>query len=188
MIEGFEHRLQARQNPAVPVELPEWKSCRLQASFAPGDQSARLKPPQHCRLGDAQQTGHLVRGQASTLYFGELLPGFQSSGHCQRESVPARWFRTDRKIKRHAGQPCKGSQTLVPVLARRVKATGGPQKSAERARQTMSRTRRKQFRGVGAGKPRREASANPQTQATACRSNLPPSSETSFQLRVACSH
>jgi len=46
-----------------------------------------------------------------------LLPGFQSSGHCQREFVPARWFRTDRKIKRYTGQPCKGSQTLVPVFA-----------------------------------------------------------------------
>jgi hypothetical protein len=73
-------------------------------------------------------------------------------------------------------------------VARRVKLTGGPQKSEERARQTMSRPRRKQSRGVGAAKPPREASANPQRQATVCRSNLPPPSETSFQLRVACSH
>ena len=81
------------------------------------DSLGNLKPPQHCRLGDAQQTGHLVRGQATTLGLGELFPGFQSSGHCQREFVPARWFRTDRKIKRHTGQPRKGSQPLVPVFA-----------------------------------------------------------------------
>src|ERR1700690_3960167 len=42
-------------------------------------------------------------------------------------------------------------------VARSVELTGGPQKSEERARPTMSRPRRKQFRGVGAGKPRREA-------------------------------
>ena len=43
-IEGFEHRLQAGQNPATPVKLPARKSCGSAASLPKGDQSASLKP------------------------------------------------------------------------------------------------------------------------------------------------